>query len=119
MEPNSQPNTQPTPEPQQLTQPPAEAAQHKRTSRRTIAALWCLIGPTALLIVTFILYAVINYIGTSTSANGSLSSGSSIFNTISNIVIFLIGALAFITWLPGVIVGIILLANKKSVPPQA
>ena len=43
------------------------------------------------------------------------ASGASSPNAIVNILLFLIGGLAVLTWLPGIIVGIILLATRKSV----
>lgn len=114
----------------------------KKISGRTKAALWLMIAPTALLFASFVLFAVVNWVvgaagpvETHTSCN-SISSGSSladglegasrdedcsmfgdttgtsIFRTIANIVLFLTGAVGVITWLPGLIIGIVLLATK-------
>ncbi|MDB5161620.1 MAG: hypothetical protein JWM52_128 [Candidatus Saccharibacteria bacterium] len=84
---------------------------------RTKGALWLLIAPTALLILSFILYAVVNWIFSATTPtptdSTNLYSDGSIVTTISNIILFLMGVVGVITWLPGIVVGIILLATKK------
>jgi hypothetical protein len=88
---------------------------------RTKGALWLLIGPTALLILTFMLYAIINLISAGVAEPAPVSSGTpdSLFaedpagTTAANIILFLFGALGVLTWLPGLIIGIVLLATKK------
>lgn len=105
--------------------PQLVAPKNNRISGRTKVALWCLIGPTGLFIVTFLLFAIVNWL---LAGSGMVTAGTnseSLFNkpsmvtTISNIILFLAGLIAFLTWLPGVIIGIILLATKKPSSPQA
>lgn len=97
----------------------------KKMSKRTKAALWCLIGPTALYIIVFIVYIITNLILANSGVNTNAANSEDLFGTASplksalNIVMFLTGAIAFLTWLPGIIVGIILLATKKPTTPQA
>lgn len=82
---------------------------------RTKAALWLLIGPTALLVAAFILFAVTNWVfGATTTQTDELFAEPSMITTIINVVLFLAGALSVLTWLPGLIVGIILLATRPS-----
>jgi hypothetical protein len=75
-----------------------------------------MIGPTALLALVFIGFAVVNLIAVSTS---SAPAASDLFGTqpawtsIVNAVLWLLAVLSFIAWLPGLIVGIVLIATKK------
>lgn len=98
-------------------QPPVEsspAAQPAAKNTRKIVALWLLIGPTALIVGSIILYAVANLIMSSiTPAAGEELGGQSVVQTIVNILLFLVGAVSVLTWLPGIIVGIILLTTQK------
>jgi len=73
---------------------------------KLVAGLWLLIAPTALIIATFVLYAIVNF------AIGS-TDNVSIVRSIMNILLFMVGAISIITWLPGLIIGIILLATRK------
>lgn len=105
----------------------------KKVSGRTKAALWLMIGPTALLIGVFILYAIVNWVvvGIDTSSSdpsvrcpSSVSGGitsctpESQFNetplivTLMNVALFIVGSVFVLTWLPGLIIGIVLLATK-------
>ncbi|MBC7512116.1 hypothetical protein H7142_00430 [Candidatus Saccharibacteria bacterium] len=113
----------------------------KANKRKLIWGLICLIGPTALIVISLLLYAVINFIiatsapevaecppaGVDSIAMGACASEGkdqalfekpSPVSTISNVVLFLVGAISVLTWLPGIIVGIILLATRKPVPVQ-
>ncbi len=115
---------------------------NKKMTGRTKLALWLMIGPTALLVVTLIAFAATNFISatsqpsrmdtsycTDLDNNTSLQNGisapsnvtcnpSGLFdetspvNTIVNVILFVAGAAVSITWLPGLIVGIILLNTK-------
>lgn len=92
-------------------------ADHGRTNRlKLIWGLVCLIGPTALLIVALLVYAIANFIAAGTTSG---SGGDDLFGepspgeTIANVVMFLVGTVSVLTWLPGIIVGIILLATRK------
>lgn len=84
-------------------QPAPSVAANNNT--RKIVALWLLIGPTALMIVSLILYAVINF-ATAGSSNPA-------FSSVVNVILFLVGAISTLTWLPGVIIGIVLLTTQK------
>ena len=91
-----------------------------KLDKRTKGALWLLIAPTALFIVTLMLFAIINLIFSYVTPeinsginNGGELSGGTIAVSIVNIILFLMGVVSVITWLPGIIVGIVLLATKK------
>ena len=79
--------------------PPASPS--KNNSRQKVA-LWLLIGPSALFVGVIILYAVTNLIFPEVA----------IIKTFTNIAAFLAGLISFLTWLPGMIIGIVLLATK-------
>ncbi len=93
--------------------PTASVDPTRRNKQKLVWALICLIGPTALLIATVLLYAVVNLIGGASGQHASAFGQPSLAEQIVNIVLFLIGALVVLTWLPGVIIGIILLASRK------
>ena len=101
-----EPTTLPT-EPTQLAQPvqPAQPARPIVTGR-TKAALWLMIGPTALLVATFMLFALTNWVVSYFATVG-------IATTIINVLLFVAGVISILTWLPGLIIGIILLATAK------
>lgn len=85
-------------------------------TKRTKGALWLLIGPTALLIATFILFAIVNWMSVAFAApsvEGELFSETPIWASLINVVLFIVGTLSVVTWLPGLIVGIVLLASPK------
>jgi uncharacterized membrane protein len=84
--------------------------------KRKTLALWLLIGPTALIVTAVILYAVANFIIASTAptpGNGEMFGAPSTFGMVVNVVLFLVGSVSVITWLPGIIIGIILLTTQK------
>lgn len=88
-----------------------------KMSRRTILALWLLIAPTGLWIVVILGNILMNALiraGTNTGLNsgGDMFASAAIGAVIGAVVLFIIGAIAFITWLPGLIIGIVLLATK-------
>ncbi|MFZ2126248.1 MAG: hypothetical protein WAV04_01935 [Candidatus Microsaccharimonas sp.] len=89
----------------------------KKLSGRTIAALWLMIAPTALFILGFIGFAILNWIGDAAtpvpSSDGSLFAETQPTTTAGNILLFATGLIAFLTWLPGLIIGIVLLATQK------
>ena len=68
---------------------------------RKKTALWLMIGPTAALVITFIGYALVNAL---------FNSGGS---AVINILLFIVGVISTLAWLPGMIVGIVLLSTKK------
>ena len=96
-----------------VTVPTDETAKSNR--KRTILALWLMIGPTALIVVSIIAYAVVNFITsqTTTPQTDALFSEPSVGSTAANVILFIVGAISVMTWLPGMIAGIILLATKK------
>ena len=115
MDPNQQ---NPTP----TATPPV---QNKKRSKRTVIALICLLGPTILLIGGFMLFAILNLIFSAympaTPVDGQLFGGPvPVWRTVLNVISFLVTSIAFLAWLPGIIVGIVLLATAKpATPPQA
>ena len=80
--------------------------ESKKKDGKLIAGLWLLIAPTALLIVTFLLYAIINFVFFSVGGND-------IARVILNVLLYIAGVIGVLTWLPGIIVGIVLLATRK------
>lgn len=95
-----QPDTQPTLTPADITR-----IQHMN-KQKMIWGIVCLAAPTVLLVLTFLLYALVNFI-----AYDNMSA----LHSIINVVLFFVGLLGFITWLPGIIVGIILLSTRRHV----
>lgn len=98
--------TQPTPVQPQAA--PIQTKSHKKL------ALLLLIGPSALLVIGIILYTISNFIF---SAVGPQPTADNLFpdnpaRTIINTLLFLVSTVSILTWLPGIIIGIILL-NKK------
>lgn len=81
---------------------PAVAASN---NTRKAVALWLLIGPTALIIASIILFAIVNFV-----TDGSSNSA---FHSVVNVILFLAGAVSTLTWLPGIIIGIVLLTTQK------
>lgn len=78
-----------------------------RISKRTIWALVLLIAPTVIGIISFIMsFSVSQLIYTTGSGD--------IAQSVVQGVIVLLNIIAYITWLPGIIVGIILLATKSA-----
>ena len=97
----------------------------QKLSTRTKAALWLLIAPTALWVVVFILWAVINWgLASLTPVGADVGIGidsSSVVITMINVAVFILALIAFISWLPGLITGIVLLATRpkqQQQPPQ-
>ena len=92
----------------------------KKIDRRTKVALWIMIGPTALIIVTLVAYAVVNIVTGAVPPDQDAalnpnpdSIQAALAISIINIVLFAIGSLSFLAWLPGLITGIVLLATRK------
>lgn len=86
-----------------------------RKSHRKVVGIWLLVSPTALLIVTVLLYALINFVTASSASNDSsdLFSSQPAITKIANVVFFLLGTVGFLAWLPCLIIGIVLLATQK------
>jgi hypothetical protein len=94
------------------TQQPTPQQQPNKMTSRTKLALWLMIGPTALAVVTFILFATINLISASLTSGSTSFGETTPLQTVANILLFLTGGISFLTWLPGLIIGIVLLATK-------
>ena len=93
-------------------QPPVDAPQ--KSKKQLKWALVCLLGPTLLLILTIALYALVNFITSLTSVPpDDLFGNQNTGRVIMNVIFFIIGAFSIITWLPGLIAGIILLVTRK------
>lgn len=84
---------------QPVTQP------HKKMTQRTMWGLILLIAPSALGILALIMSFVTNYY---------IDSSDNTTESIMRIVFMIINIIVSITWLPGVVVGIILLATKPN-----
>ncbi len=85
-------------------------------TKRTKGALWLLIAPTALIVLTFIVYAITNWVFSTVTpppTEGELFSETPIGVAIVNVILFVVGALSTAAWLPGLIVGLVLLASPK------
>lgn len=111
----SQPTDQPAFVPAQSATTTATVDTIAASNRkRTVLALWLMIGPTALIVVSIILFAIANFIMSLTMPQtSSMFAAQSVGQTIVNVILFIVGAVAVITWLPGLITGIVLLATKK------
>lgn len=109
MNPSSAPQFTP---PQSVTEPQAAPA----SKRQFIWGLVCLLGPTALIVVSILIYALVNFIATSSTpapTSAELFTQPSPVTTVMNVILFIVGGISVIAWLPGVIIGIILLATRK------
>lgn len=88
-----------------------ETTHSKKSTYNRKKIVWgvvCLVGPLALVVVSLLLYAIVNFVV------GSSGTEQSIVTTITNILLFLVGAVSVVTMLPGLIVGIILLATSRN-----
>lgn len=105
----------PTTSPLQAPAPLADA--RKSASTRTRLALCLMLIPTALILASILLYAVVNFImagaAPEPSADGELFGEQSPVRTILNVILFVLGSAGVAAWLPGLIAGIILLATRK------
>lgn len=102
---------------EQQIQPVQPVSSAPKSKKQLVWALVCLIGPTALIVISILAYAIVNFISGSTvetSPSGEeLFGETSPVKVIFNVILFVLGALSVATWLPGIIVGIILLAKRK------
>lgn len=121
-QPNQPPATPPTAPPSPLLPPqlpeytpPVAPGEPAKPKSHTKLALVLLIGPTALFIAAIICYAVMNFIigSTESSTSTELFTEPNPVKTVLNVLLFLAGAISVLTWLPGIIIGIVLLAKKK------
>jgi hypothetical protein len=84
-------------------------AKGKKMTKRTKIALWLLIAPTVLIIVGIMLASIANWV----LFSYDLLNSNALAVTI-NILTYLIGIVGFLAWLPGLIVGIVLLATPPT-----
>jgi hypothetical protein len=82
-----------------------------------------IVGPGLTIVVTLILYAVVNFVLTSFSSTtgdvaGPAVDDQSVFTTIVNVLLFILGAGSFAALIPCLIIGLIML-NKRRNPEEA
>jgi hypothetical protein len=114
---NYQPPTEPVQ--QNYQQPPAPqtiqpvvVGPPKKSHKKL--ALLLLIAPTTLFIFAILLMALSNlFFSVQMSETGDLFGQTPVGKTILNILIFLFSAIAFISWLPGLVIGIVLLVKQS------
>lgn len=82
---------------------PGELPSAPKKSHKTLGLI-LLIGPSALFILAILVSALSNLVASSGVDNPLV--------TAMNVFAFLGGAITVLTWLPGIIIGIILLAKK-------
>lgn len=118
-------NHNPTPTPRTDTQPstPHLVSNYetirKSNKKKLVWGLICLAGPTLLIIGAIALYAIVNLIALSIGQPSSdmLETASPMTRAL-NIILFILGVLGTLTWLPGIIGGIVLLATRRKLPPH-
>lgn len=96
----------------------AQTAEAKSADRKRRAiALWLLIGPTALIVGSLFLYAIVNFLlsaGAPEATTGATAiAEQNPIQSILNVILFALGAVSVITWFPGLIIGIILLTTGR------
>src|SRR5690349_15524065 len=75
--------------------------------------LFFLLGPTILIVVAIALSAIANLTaGSAQPTDANLFGETSPLTSALNVIVFLVGGVAALAWLPGIVIGIILL-NKK------
>jgi hypothetical protein len=76
----------------------ASVATAANNRKRTILALWLMIGPTALIVASILLYAIANFIMALTMPQASsMFAAQSLGQTIVNVILFIVGAISVIT----------------------
>jgi len=96
-------------------QVPGTEFKRKKLVGRTKLAILLVIGPTLLIVTSFILFALINLILNPTfwpKADTEALANTPIAITIINAFFFVLGATGVIAWLPGVIIGAYLLIRR-------
>lgn len=83
--------------------------------------IFLIIGPALGIVLSTVLYAIVNFISVGFLPDGtssqSFSGGAGVFITISNILLFLLGAVSVLALVPCLIIGIIVL-NRRRDPQQ-
>ena len=102
---------------QPLAEQTVPATPAKGKNKRVLLALWLMIGPTALIMTTLILYAIVNFISMQLYPNDHMTTemfgAPTLGSMLINIFLFIVGAISVAAWLPGLITGIVLLATQK------
>lgn len=91
----------------------------KKTKQNLRLPIFLIIGPALGIIASIILYAVINFIMASVTpdsvdSSGSLFGNSSVFQTLSNSILFLLGSISVLAFLPCLIFGVVILNNRRN-----
>ncbi len=104
-------------------QPTSVSPHAKANKQKLVWGLICLIGPSALLVGTLLIYMIVTLVSNAapepipTPAPGSEAAlfGEEPYagKKVGNILLFLVGGVTVLTWLPGIIVGTILLSTRK------
>jgi fumarate reductase subunit C len=102
----------PQQQPDQPQNPVASPLQTPVKSHKKLA-ISLLVVPTALFVLSLVLGLIAAQIGDTSAQDGELFAQVSPLKQILNILTFACAGIGFLTWLPGLIVGIILLAKKK------
>lgn len=90
---------------------PLVAESPKKSKKRL--ALILIIGPTALFIVAIILGVLSNLLFNAQMSEGDLFGQTPVGKTIFNLFTFIFSGIAVLAWLPGLIIGIILLVKQS------
>lgn len=108
------PNDTPAEETQAMQAPATVmvAVNPATQKKKLIWGLILVIAPTVLWIVSLILFAINNIVAGAISADMN-SFGDNPAYIVVNILAWFMGAIAFLSWLPGLITGIVLLATRK------
>jgi heme/copper-type cytochrome/quinol oxidase subunit 2 len=93
----------------------------QKNKKQLIWGLVCLIGPSVLIVVVLVCYAIANYLASTMSTVGT--TGTSPLEELAmiepswkapiNIGLFIVGVLGVVAWLPGLICGIVILKTRK------
>ncbi len=87
----------------------------KKIAARTKIALWLLLGPTMLVVLAFIVFALINLVFNPTfwpTPDTEDFAATPLPITITNIALFVAAAVGMLAWLPGLITGAVLLIKR-------
>ena len=101
--------------PTQPTQTAAAPTHRKKLTGRTKAALWLLLGPTLLAIASLTIFALINLVFNPTfwpTPDTENFAETPLIITVINIFLFVIGSISIASWLPGLIIGAVLLIKR-------
>lgn len=91
---------------------PQHTAQPK--NRTKIIALLLILGPTLLIVSAFALFALTNLVLNPTfwpTPDSELVAPTPLGITIVNVTLFIMGSTGVIAWLPGIIIGVVLLSK--------